>query len=82
VSPAKGKSVYDKDPGASAPGFSVSKKVFRQSKKPPGQLGETHNEVIINAKSPDEYRENLKLIGAFFYIRTFVFCHRIFYNDR
>ena len=82
MSPAKGKSVYDKDPGASAPGFSVSKKVFRQSKKPPGQLGETHNEVIINAKSPDEYRENLKLIGAFFYIRTFDSCHCFFYNDQ
>ena len=24
----------------------------------------------INAKSPNEYRKNLKLIGAFFYIRT------------
>ena len=26
--------------------------------------------------------ENLKLIGAFFYIHTFDFRHRIFYNDR
>ena len=32
----------------------------------------------INAKSPDEYRENPKLIGAFCYIRTFDSCHCFF----